>query len=108
MAEVRKTVLVVDSVEASREALSGALRRDYRVLRNATGESAIHMAEREGVDVILLDVTLPGISALDVLKILKENYPQIAVVVTSPVEELKVAIEAMRHGAYHYMAKNAG
>jgi DNA-binding NtrC family response regulator len=108
MAELRKTVLVVDSDEASREALSGALRRDYRVLRTATGESAIHMAEREGVDVVLLDVTLPGISAIDVLKITKENYPHIAVVVTSPVEELAVAIEAMRHGAFHYMAKNAG
>jgi DNA-binding NtrC family response regulator len=108
MAELRKTVLVVDSDEASRESLSGALRRDYRVLRTATGESAIHMAEREGVDVVLLDVTLPGISAIDVLKIVKENYPHIAVVVTSPVEELAVAIEAMRHGAFHYMAKNAG
>jgi len=94
MAE-RKTVLVVDSDEASREALSGALRRDYRVLRTATGESAIHMAEREGVDVMLLDVTLPGISAIEVLKIFKENYPHIAVVVTSPVEELTVAIEEL-------------
>src|SRR5689334_8266608 len=108
MAELRKTVLVVDSDETSREALSGALRRDYRVLRTATGENAIHMAEREVVDVMLLDVTLPGINAIDVLKIVKENYPQIAVVVTSPVEELAVAIEAMRHGAFHYMAKNAG
>jgi DNA-binding NtrC family response regulator len=108
MAELRKTVLVVDSDEVSRDALSGALRRDYRVLRTATGESAIHMAEREGVDVMLLDVTLPGISAIDVLKIIRENYPHIAVVVTSPVEELAVAIEAMRHGAFHYMAKNAG
>jgi len=108
MAELRKTVLVVDSDEASRDALSGALRRDYRVLRTATGESAIQMAEREGVDVILLDVTLPGISAIDVLKIVKENYPHVAVVVTSPVEELAVAIEAMRHGAFHYMAKNVG
>ena len=108
MAELRKTVLVVDSDEASREGLSGALRRDHRVLRTATGESAIHMAEREGVDVMLLDVTLPGISAIDVLKIVKENYPHVAVVVTSPVEELAVAIEAMRHGAFHYMAKNAG
>ena len=85
MAELRKTVLVVDSDEMSREALSGALRRDYRVLRTATGESAVHMAEREGVDVMLLDVTLPGISAIEVLKIVKENYPHVAVVVTSPV-----------------------
>ena len=48
MAELRKTVLVVDSDEASREALSGALRRDYRVLRTATGESAIQMARARG------------------------------------------------------------
>src|SRR5688500_3004277 len=108
MAELRETVLVVDSDEASRASLSGVLRREYRVVRTASGESAIHVDEREEGDGVLLEVTLPGISAIDVQKIVKENYPHIAGVVTSPVEELAVASEAMRHGAFHYMAKNAG
>ena len=106
MAELRKTVLVVDKDERARESLVSALRRDYRVLRAASGESAIELMQGEDVDVMLLDLHLPGIGGFDVLNITKENYPHIEVVVVSEVQELGVAIEAMRHGAFHYMAKD--
>src|SRR5688500_371713 len=106
MAELRKTVLVVDKDERARESLVSALRRDYRVLRAASGEAAIQLLQGEDVDVMLLDLHLPGIGGFDVLNITKENYPHIEVVVVSEVQELGVAIEAMRHGAFHYMAKD--
>ena len=48
-----------------------------------------------------------GIPGLDVLRIVKENFPYIEVVVLSAVQDLDTAIEAMRHGAYHYLAKDA-
>jgi DNA-binding NtrC family response regulator len=106
MAELRKTVLVVDDEETAREQLVSALRRDYRVLRAASGEAAIQMLEGEDVNVMLLDMTLPGIGGFDVLNITKENYPFIEVVaVVSDVQELTVAIEAIRQGAFHYWAK---
>ena len=50
---------------------------------------------------MLLDVRLPGISGFEALKITKENYPYVEVVVISVIKELDAAIEAMRHGAYH-------
>jgi DNA-binding NtrC family response regulator len=104
MAELRKTVLVVDDEEATREPLVSALRRDYRVLRAASGEAAIQMLEGEEVDVMLLDMTLPGIGGFEVLNITKENYPYIEiVVVVSEAEGVSVAIEAIRQGAFHYM-----
>jgi DNA-binding NtrC family response regulator len=106
MAELRKTVLVVDKDERARESLVAALRRDHRVLRAASGEAAIQLLEREDVDVMLLDLHLPGIGGFEVLDITKENYPHIEVVVVSEVQELGVAIEAIRHGAFHYMAKD--
>jgi DNA-binding NtrC family response regulator len=106
MAELRKTVLVVDKDERARESLVSALRRDYRVLRAASGEAAIELMQGEDVDVMLLDLHLPGIGGFDVLNITKENYPHIEVVVVSEVQELGAAIEAMRHGAFHYMAKD--
>jgi DNA-binding NtrC family response regulator len=106
MADVKKTVLVVDDDEATRESLVAALRREHRVLRAASGEAAIHMLQGEDVDVMLLDLNLPGIGGFDVLNITKENYPHIEVVVISDVQELSVAIEAMRQGAFHYMAKD--
>jgi DNA-binding NtrC family response regulator len=106
MPDRRKTLLVVDSDEEIRETLTAALRRDYRVLKAATGEAALQMMQKEDVDLMLLEVHLPGISGFEVLKIIRENYPYAEVIVISNTKELDIAIEAMRHGAYHYIAKD--
>ena len=105
MSERRKTVLIVDDDEGMRDTLTAMLRRDYRVLRAATGEFALQILSKEDVDLMLLDVHLPGISGFEVLKIVRENYPRIEVIVISVTKELDVAIEAMRYGAYHYISK---
>jgi DNA-binding NtrC family response regulator len=105
LSDRRKTVLVVDDDEGMREMLTAMLRRDYRVLRAATGEAGLLMMEKEDVELMLLDVNLPGIGGFDVLKIVKENYPYVEVIIISVVKELDAAIEAMRHGAYHYISK---
>ena len=106
MSERRKTILIVDDDEGMRETLTAMLRRDYRVLRAATGEFALQVLEKEDIDLMLLDVRLPGISGFEVLKIVRENYPYIEVIVISVLKELDVAIEAMRYGAYHYISKD--
>jgi DNA-binding NtrC family response regulator len=102
----RKTLLVVDSDDQMRETLTAALRRDYRVLRAATGEAALQIMQKEDVDLMLLEVHLRGISGFEVLKIIRENYPYVEVIVVSKTKEVDTAIEAMRHGAYHYVAKD--
>jgi DNA-binding NtrC family response regulator len=102
----RKTLLVVDSDDEVRESLTAALRRDYRVLRAATGEAAFQMMQKEDVDLMLLEVHLRGISGFEVLKIVRENYPRVEIIVISQMKELDTAIEAMRHGAYHYISKD--
>jgi two-component system NtrC family response regulator len=56
---------------------------------------------------MLLDVHLAGISGIEVLKITKENYPYVEVIVISATQELDAAIEAMRCGAYHYISKDS-
>ena len=106
MSDRRKTILIVDDDEGMRETLTAMLRRDYRVLRAATGEFALQILEKEDVDLMLLDIRLPGISGFEVLKIVRENYPYIEVIVISVIKELDVAIEAMRYGAYHYISKD--
>ena len=62
MSDRRKTILIVDDDEGMRETLTAMLRRDYRVLRAATGEFGLQILEKETVDLMLLDVRLPGIS----------------------------------------------
>ena len=106
MSERRKTVLVVDDDEGMRETLTAVLKRDYHVLRAATGEVALQLMEKEDVELMLLDVRLPGINGFEVLKITKENYPYVEVIVISAINELDAAIEAMRCGAYHYISKD--
>jgi two-component system response regulator AtoC len=106
MSERRKTLLVVDDDEGMRDTLFALTRRDYRVLRAATGEAALQIMEKEDIDLVLLDVQLPGISGFDVLKIARQNYPQVEVIVISVAKELDSAIEAMRLGAYHYISKD--
>ena len=108
MSERRKTVLIVDVDEATREALSAVLRRDYRVLKAGTGEAALQIMENDDVDLMLLDAGLPGISGLELLRIVKENHPHVEVVVVSALQALDAAVEAIRHGAYHFVPKDTG
>ena len=60
-----KTVLIVDDDEGMRDTLTAILKREYRVLRVSSGEAALPILNREDVDLMLLDVRLPGISGFE-------------------------------------------
>src|SRR5215470_4372024 len=100
-----KTVLIVDDDEGMRDTLNAILKREYRVLRVATGEAALPVLTREDVDLVLLDVRLPGISGFEVLRIIKENYSLTEVIMISAIADIETAVQAMKHGAYHYVTK---
>jgi DNA-binding NtrC family response regulator len=106
MSQKPKTVLIIDDDEGMRETLTAILKRDYRVLRVSSGEAALPVLNREDVDLILLDVRLPGISGFEVLRIVKENYSLIEVIMISAISEIETAVQAMKHGAYHYVTKD--
>jgi DNA-binding NtrC family response regulator len=101
-----KTVLVVDDDEGMRDTLTAILKREYRVLRVSSGEAALPMLNREDIDLMLLDVRLPGISGFEVLRIVKENYSLVEVIMISAITEVETAVQAMKHGAYHYITKD--
>jgi DNA-binding NtrC family response regulator len=101
-----KTVLIVDDDEGMRDTLTAILKRDYRVLRVASGEAALPILNRDDVDMVLLDVRLPGISGFEVLRILKENYSLVEVIIISAITDVETAVQAMKHGAYHYITKD--
>src|SRR5437660_1454669 len=106
MSHKPKTVLIVDEDEGMRDTLTAILKRDYRVLRVSSGEAALPILNREDVDLMLLDVRLPGISGFEVLRIVKENYSLIEVLMISAITEIETAVQAMKHGAYHYITKD--
>src|SRR5919205_893212 len=106
MTQKPKTVLIVDDDEGMRDTLTAILKREYRVLRVASGEAALPILNREDVDLLLLDVRLPGISGFEVLRIVKENYSLVEVIMISAINEIETAVQAMKHGAYHYITKD--
>src|SRR5687768_13946041 len=102
----RKTTLVVDSIEETRERLATPLKRDYRVVRAASAEAALTLMERDEVDLILADVQLPGLSGFDLLRIVRANYPLIESILVGSTSDLDAAVEAIKLGAYHYLTKD--
>jgi DNA-binding NtrC family response regulator len=106
MSPKSKTVLIVDDDEGMRDTLTAILKREYRVLRVSSGEASLPVLNREDVDLMLLDVRLPGINGFEVLRIVKENYSLIEVVMISAITEVETAVQAMKHGAYHYINKD--
>jgi DNA-binding NtrC family response regulator len=103
----RKTVLVIDADDAARERLAVPLRRDHRVLRAASGEAALGLMEREEVDIAVADAALPGISAFELLRIIRENYPLVEIILVASSSDVEGAVQAIKLGAYHYLAKSA-
>src|SRR6516225_494792 len=106
MSHKPKTVLIVDDDEGMRDTLTAILKREYRVLRVSSGEAALPILNREDVDLMMLDVRLPGISGFEVLRIVKENYSLVEVLMISAINEVETAVQAMKHGAYHYITKD--
>jgi two-component system response regulator AtoC len=99
------TVLVVDDEQLIRWSLSDRLGREgYRVLEAATAAEAVERAH-EGVDLVLLDFRLPDGDGLSVLRQIKQHDPDILVILLTAHSSVDNAVEAMKHGAYHYANK---
>ena len=107
MAALRKTLLLVDADETSRERLALILKRDARVLRAGSAEAALGMLGRDGVDLVLADQTLPGVNGFDFLRIVRENYPLAEFVMLAGTPDVDAAVQAVKLGAYHVLVKDA-
>ena len=106
MSTHRKTVLVIDAYDEARERLAQPLRRDYRVVRAASGEAGLAVLDRDDIDVIIADVGLPGVSGLDLLQIVRENFPLAEMIMTSASHDVDGAVRAIKLGAYHFVTKD--
>ncbi len=102
----KSRILVVDDERMIRWSIQQALSKDgLSVAAVETGEEAIAQATDEMPDLVLLDITLPGIDGIEVLRRLKALEPSVSVVMVTAIEDVKVAVEAMRLGAYDYVSK---
>jgi two-component system response regulator PilR (NtrC family) len=99
-------ILIVDDEEVLRDVLDVMLRREgFECLLAASGEEALNVLETEEVDLVILDVMLPGISGIDTLRAMRISNPELPVIVITAFSSIDGAIEAMKYGAFHYIPK---
>jgi DNA-binding NtrC family response regulator len=99
-------ILVADDDQVARELLAEALSREgYRVRVAAGGEECVRLAEREPLDLVLVDLRMPGVDGLEVLKRLAVVQPDLPVVILTAFASMDTAIEAVHAGAYDYLSK---
>jgi putative PEP-CTERM system response regulator len=100
-----RSVLIVDDEVGVRESLKMILKKDYDVFLAKDAEEAFLQIKEHSPDVILLDIILPDLDGLKVLEKIKQNEPDIVVIMITATNTAKTAVEAMKLGAYHYVTK---
>ncbi|HKI05286.1 MAG TPA: sigma-54 dependent transcriptional regulator [Thermoanaerobaculia bacterium] len=99
-------ILIVDDEEVLQDILTVLIRKEGHTPFNATtGEEGLAVLEREEVDLVLLDLMLPGMHGMEVLRQIRRRDPDLVVVVITAFSSIESAIEAMREGAFHYIPK---
>jgi two-component system, NtrC family, response regulator AtoC len=100
------SVLVVDDEELTLRTVSRGLREEgYEVLTAGSGEDALRVFAVETPDLVLLDIVLPGIDGVEVLRRMRAANPAAIVVMMSAYHMVDRAVEAMKAGAYDYLVK---
>ncbi len=102
-------ILVVDDEEVVRLShirTLASVHCNVEVVKN--GEEALQVMEQRPADVVLLDLRMPGMDGMAVLKAIKQSWPETEVVIITGYPNIETAKEAVRLGAYDYLAKPVG
>lgn len=102
----RSRILIVDDEQAVRDVLAKVLQPvGFDIDFAATGSEALVQVKICLPSLVILDLKLPDLDGLEVLKQLKTIDPRLPVIILTGHESLKTAVEAMKKGAFHYLAK---
>jgi len=102
-------ILIVDDDEVVRLSYQRSLRAaNCNVEAAINGEDALEALQHKSFDVVLLDLRMPGMDGMAVLKEIKRDWPASEVVVITGYPTVETAKEAVRLGAYDYLAKPVG
>ncbi|MDD4179426.1 MAG: sigma-54 dependent transcriptional regulator [Candidatus Margulisbacteria bacterium] len=105
MTEQKPTILAIDDEADMLETYRSILAKKYNFLSAATGQKGLDLLKKEPVDLVLLDMKMPKMSGIQVLKLIKESDQEIEVIVITASKEIETAVEAMKLGAYDYIVK---
>ncbi|MHB8655247.1 MAG: sigma-54-dependent transcriptional regulator [Terriglobia bacterium] len=100
------SVLIVDDEQSARDLCVEILHRmGFKTETAESGARALEVMEREPVDIVLTDVRMPGLDGIELLKILRQKYPETDVVMMTGFGTIQASVEAIKLGAYDYLTK---
>lgn len=106
MTDKNVNVLIVDDEPHIREILFRTLRAaGYCCATAANGEEAFDLVQNDTFHLVLADIMMPGMSGIELLRRIKEAFPDVAVIMATAVDDRATATEALKLGAYGYLIK---
>ena len=103
--KIRPHILVVDDDPGLRDSLRVILEDEYEVLDVPDGRQALEVVRSYQVDLVLLDIRMPGMDGISVLERVKALDEQTEVILVTAVKEVRSAVAAMKLGAFDYLTK---
>jgi two-component system nitrogen regulation response regulator NtrX len=101
-----KSILIIDDEQSIRESLKGILQDEgFRTLFAESGEEGLALLKEESPDLVLLDVWLPGIDGLETLQSIRQDFPELLVIMMSGHGTIETAVKATKLGAYDFIEK---
>ena len=99
-------ILLVDDEQAIVDSLSGSIEDEgYSLLTASDGSQALHIIKSQPVDIVFLDIWLPGIDGMETLKRIKDFNSEIEVVMMTGHGTVNTAVQAVKHGAFDFLEK---
>lgn len=105
MAAARKRILIVDDEPLIAEVLSEHFKASYEIETATNGTDALAAVLRSRPDLMLLDINMPRMNGVEVLKDVKKIDESIPVVIVTANEQVSVAADALKSGAFGYVPK---
>ena len=105
MPVIKPTVLICDDEEGIRESFKLILADSYDLRFTNNGVQAIDLLKTFTPDVLLLDIKMPKINGIEVLKQIKKLKPKLPVIIVTGYQSVETAQEALRNGASDYIPK---
>jgi DNA-binding NtrC family response regulator len=102
---IKKRVLLIDDEARVRTSLKMVLEPNYEIFQAADAQEGIDAFRKEGPDLVLLDVILPGTDGLAVLQTLRTENRMTPVIMLTGTKSVKTAVDAMKLGAADYLSK---